>query len=276
MSSASPVSSAGAADGLPNRLAETGLSRVCFGAMRMTDLSTTDDGPGAAKFLTQLHELGIDSHHSSWEYGSDDTYVSALKKAASWGYGFKHVVKLAEPSWDDLEFSPQRFRSKVEDECLRLGVEHLEVVQWLIRTKVPEDEAVCLALIERDAGLIQDTFNTMIGEGLIGAVVGFPYRTRIGQRLVVSQAGSPPLVDGLSIYLNDLEPDPADPEAVALSAACPILAIRPFAGGQISAEHRQGSFDRVVANPQVVSVIVSLSGIERAHSLVAGFASERS
>ncbi len=261
-----------AAVGVANRLVETGLSRVCFGTMRMTDLAKDADGPGAAEFLTQLHELGIDSHHSSWEYDSDLHYLAALKKAAGWGYQFKHVVKLAEPSWDDLEFSPQRFQSKIRDECQRLGVEHLDVVQWLIRTKDPEDEAVCLALLERDAGLIQDTFNTMIEEGLIGAVVGFPYRPRIGQRLVAAQPGSPPLVDGLSIYLNDLEPDPADLEATALSTACPILAIRPFAGGQIPGEQRQGSFDRVVANPQVVSVIVSLSDIERAHSLMAGLA----
>ncbi len=246
--------------GVSNRLAEIGLSRVCFGTMRLTALSNTGDGPEAAKFLTQLHELGIDSHHSSWEYDSDPVYVSALNKATRWGYAFKHVVKLAEPSWDDLEFSPQRFRKKVEQECQRLGVDHIEVVQWLIRTKDPEDEAVCLALLERDGELIQDTFRSMMGEGLIGAVVGFPYRPRIGQRLVARRPARPPLVDGLTIYLNDLEPDPADLEATALAKSCPILAIRPFAGGQIPAEQRQGSFDRVVANPRVVSVIVQLVG----------------
>ncbi len=247
-----------------DRLANIGLSRICLGTMRLTG----DNGTAAnARFLSKLHDLGIDSHHSSWEYDSDQHYVASLTKAMQSGRRFRHVVKVAEPSWDDMAFNPSRFRTKVQDECDRLGVDHIDVVQWLIRTKDPQNEPVCLELLARDKGIIGETFTSMINEGMIGAVVGFPYLPRIGHELLANQSNTTPLVDGLSLYLNDQEPAQSASEAIALTQRCPIVAIRPFAGGQIPPEQRMASIGRVLDNPRVVCAVVSLTDGERAQKL---------
>lgn len=220
-----------------------------------------DDRP-AAEFLVELAELGFDTHHSSVEYDTSDRYEVALTAARAAGGRFRHVVKIAEPSWDSDRFDPGRFLARVDAECERLGTEHIDTVQWLVRTPDPADVDATSAVLERDRDAIVQTFRTLIESGRIGEVFGFPYTRPMAEKLIDDRAGDA-LVDGLTLYLNPEERHWHD-----LASTVPTIAIRPFAGGAVPADGRRSALLDVLSTGGVRSAMVSISSRRHAAEIL--------
>ncbi len=216
-------------------------------------LPAEPDGRSAAEFLVDLAHLGFDTHHSSVEYDTSERYRAALTAARAAGASFRHVVKIAEPSWDSDRFDPQRFVARVDAECEALGTEHIDTVQWLVRTPEPADVDATAAVLERDRDAIIETFRALAESGRIGQVFGFPYTRPMAEGLVGDRGGAP-LVDGLTLYLN-----PEERQWHDLASRVPTVAIRPFAGGAISPDRRRSALLDVLSTAGVRSAMVSIS-----------------
>jgi len=248
------------------------LSILSLGTMR---LSEEVEGKPVAHFLCELAERGVDTHHSSHEYDTDPLYCRALAQAKTSGAEFQHIVKLAEPSWDDLAFDGTRFQRSVDDECRRLGTEQLAVVQWMVRTKSPTDDAVRLPLLQRDRELMAEAFDAAKRTGQVGAIALFGYTPEFTKECLADN-----LVDGVTSYLNPWETD-----AEALAQTVPTIAIRPFAGGRafektpadneaLSAESsgQPSTIEDLIRYPfranATVSVLASFSSTSHANQLI--------
>jgi len=86
----------------------------------------------------------------------------------------QHVVKLAEPHFGDVLFDEGRLRAKVDAYLADLAVPRIDVVQWMWRGDLKQEEAR-LAGFARQYDAIQAAFDALRTEGMIGAAVTFPY-----------------------------------------------------------------------------------------------------
>lgn len=236
------------------------LGPIVLGTMRLPD---APDGRPLAEFLVELAEMGIDTHHSSSEYETYDGYRAALVVARAAGGRFRHVAKIAEPSWDHDRFDAHRFRAHIEAECASLGVDHLDVVQWLVRTSDPSDVAATVAVFQSDGVEIAECFDRLVADGLVGRFFGFPYTPDTAQELSALIAGSAS-IDGMTLYLNPLETQWAD-----VVAQVPTLAIRPFGGGAIATDQREAALRFALSHDNVEAAIVSLSSRDHARQACA-------
>lgn len=216
----------------------------------------------AAEFLLWLAERGIDTHHSSAEYDTDSTYTDALTVAQKRAGRFRHIVKISEPSWDDIAFSPDRFIQLVDQERRRLDCDKIAVVQWLVRTKDPADDHFRREIIKRDRNVMIETFAQLRESNALEAVVGFPYTQGVAAELTDTSLG-PSIVDGLAVYLNT-----GETEYLPLIRAVPTVAIRPFNGGKIAVADRAESLGFVLAHSTVASAVVSLSSRRHATEIL--------
>lgn len=220
------------------------LSVVTLGTMRLPELV---DGQPVWRFLADLADLGIDTHHSSVEYDSDPIYVDALRRAHQAGLQFRHIVKIAEPSWDHDRFDSARLMERVDEERSRLGVDHLDVVQWLVRTPDPTDEKVTIRAVERATRSLVRTIERLKTTGAVGSMVVFPYTAAFG-------VAAAELVDGVAVYLN-----PGETESLDLVHAHPTVAIRPFGGGRVPEAERADALAMVLGHATVSTAITSMS-----------------
>ena len=236
------------------------IGPIVLGTMRLPE---APDGAPLAAFLTDLADLGIDTHHSSSEYDTYDRYRSALALAKADGVRFRHVVKIAEPSWGDTSFDTARFRRRIQAECDSLGVDHVDAVQWLIRTSDPGDVAGTVAVFRNDGDAVAECFASLIDEGLVGRFFGFPYTSETAAELSAMVDGAAPF-DGFTLYLN-----PVETQWCALADRSTTLAIRPFAGGEIAPDERRQALRYALDHKGVEGVIVSLSSRAHAHEVLA-------
>lgn len=248
--------------GEPRRIAQetfasdVKVSRIVLGTMRLpAHLSITE----LSDLLCRLHELGIDTHHSSSEYETHGRYCEALRLAKGRGYAFKHIVKLAEPSWDDLQFSQERFAVSLAEEAAKLSTTRIDVVQWMVRTKDPTNDDVRLRILADDHHRIAAAFNNAKASGHLGAVACFGYTDAFLRR-----AAATGLIDGITGYYNSDELN-----GPMFAHGLPILGIRPFGGGQLlTSETSAADLIRFALKPaEVRAVIVSISSVDHAQSI---------
>lgn len=202
--------------------------RIIFGTMRLLEAERTAEE--TADYLVELHELGIRSLHSSDEYASFPLLTSALAILARREprRTFRHMVKLAEPSFDDDDrFSADRFSGRIDGYRRSLGVEHIDDVQWMWRRKV-DDEPGRVSDFRRDAASIGDAVAAEKERGSIGRLFCFPYAP-----VFASDALDWQWVDGLAVYRNaeELEYDDVVDQAAAVGKAA--IVIRPFFAGKL-------------------------------------------
>ena len=215
--------------------------------MRMTPTMGDLD---AAQFLCHLHDLGITSHHSSHEYDSYATYTDAVRQVRLTGREFEHVVKLSSPGFDEDRFEPATLERHIDRELAALGATTIDNVQWLARTSDPSDDASRRQIIERQAAEIDATFERLIDSGKARSFSCFPYTP--GAATAACALGS---VTGLCTYLNLIEREYDEREV-------PTIAIRPLAGGRLSALGKV-ALAFPLLRPHVAITIVSLGSATR-------------
>lgn len=238
------------------------LSRICLGTMR---LSTAGDASDAARLLVQAHERGVTAFHCSSEYGTYPLFRSAWEQAGL-ARRATVVAKVAVPHYGEDCFSPAAFRRKIEDYFRDLAIPRLDVVQWLLRYDLDQDEA--RVRIMRDAAAeIADVVSALKREGKIGAVIGFPYSEAVAEELIAAD-----YCDGLALYLNPLEHEMDHLIAPCGRAGKSVVAIRPYAAGRLFSETdatAQDALAYVFDHPEVVTAVVSASSVKHLDALTA-------
>lgn len=259
------------------------LSAIGFGSMRLRA-----DERSAVDLLRKVHDAGITTVHSSSEYDSYDVTAAAIASLRREGRGFEHVVKLAEPSFDETGFDADRVSRAIDAELGALSAERIDVVQWMVRGHAAGDRESKERLVEEWSGEIEDTFAALRTAGKIGSVLLFPYVTPAVESLLGLRC-----VDGLCGYLNLAELELAP----TVSAGTSCVALRPLAAGllgAVEAENLPAPLEPKRANraqalaaldiapadlpqialrfpllsPQVASTIISISSAERLEQAV--------
>lgn len=198
------------------------LSQVAYGSMRLVD---APDRPAPADLLFELHDAGIDTHHSSSEYDSHPLYLNALETLVRSGRAVQHIAKLAEPSFDHMTFDRQRLLDAVDARLTELGAEQIAVLQWMCRTPDPADDRTRTALVHDQRAEMSASFDDLRRSGKIGQIAVFPY-TDAFAAAIDHEVDVLPTCSYLSLFerqgLHLLDRDR------------PFIALRPFAGADPS------------------------------------------
>lgn len=187
--------------------------------MRFQDKSLTTDQ--VVRLIESSFDIGITTHHSSFEYSSYELYTKALK-SFRYKAEIKHIVKLASPHFEDDGFSTKILVQRVEDQLRALNIEQIDVLQWLVRSK-PINDKDRLATLENQRQEIKACLSKLKKEGKVKSIFSFPYSTVFAKAVINLEE-----VDGIISYLNKEEL-----EYASYAEKFPFIAIRPFFGGKL-------------------------------------------
>ncbi|MEQ1509316.1 MAG: hypothetical protein ABL909_02810 [Sphingopyxis sp.] len=201
-------------------------AQIVFGTMRMHEIERSSDE--WADFLMEIHACGVRALHSSDEYDSFPLLCDVLTRLRERrpDIGFRHVVKLAEPSFDDTRFDAERLAAKLERYKAALGSATIHDVQWMWRKDL-KAEAQRLADLHAAAPDIIASTAQLKRSGAIERFFCFPYSTAFAD-----EAMKLGCFDGLVVYRNTNEREYDYLLEPCLAAGGKFLVIRPFAAGQ--------------------------------------------
>jgi hypothetical protein len=224
-------------------------------------------------FLKQAHSIGIHTLHSSSEYESFDllTALLASPELRAGNCHFRHIVKLAEPSFDDAGFDAERLTQKVQAYCTALSTPVVHDVQWMWRAGLKED-AARVSQFENQLDEIAQTVAQLKQDQRIERFFCFPYSIEFAQ-----VALEHPCVDGLVVYRNVQETayDALLDRSAALGKPCHI--IRPFNAGSALAPKGATPAKQLAAalnKPAIESAILSSNNIGHLEELMAALADQ--
>ena len=226
-------------------------------------LSKVGDASAAAALLRHAFDRGITAFHCSSEYETFPLLCTAWEEAGL-GAGAAMIAKLAVPHFREDRFSASAFRAKVDFYLDALSIERLEVVQWLLRYDLKQEEGR-LRILSEAAGEIGEVVAELKQSGKIGSCVGFPYTAGVADGLLRAD-----YCDGLALYVNPLEREmePFIEEAGRVGKL--VVAIRPFAAGRLFAEKVIGAdeaLDYVLGFEPVMTTVVSASSRDHIDAL---------
>ena len=234
------------------------LPRICFGTMR---LDRTGHADAAAALLNYAFDAGITGVHCSSEYDSFPLFREAWARGRFPGKRKPAVIaKIGVPHFGESAFSADAFRRKVDFYLRELGLERIDVIQWLLRFDLQQEEER-LRILEEAREPLAELMEDLRASGKAAALVSFPYTDRVAERAL-----DEPYCDGLALYVNPLEREMERHIRRAGEKGKAVVAIRPFAAGRLFAEttcSADAALAHVFAFPAVETAVVSASS--RAH-----------
>jgi aryl-alcohol dehydrogenase-like predicted oxidoreductase len=252
---------------LPSRpLGKTGvaLSVLTFGSMRMLParLSVAE---GVA-LLSRLIDGGVSCLHVSSEYESFPYFAEIFRglRAERNVSRLRFIAKAASPHFGEDAFHAGRFEAKIDCYLQALGIDTVDVAQWLLRFDLAQPDRR-VEIFERDAGRVSECVDRLRGAGKIRAMVSFPYDEEIALRALAL-----PACDGLALYVNPFETELAHLLDRAEAAGKSVIAIRPLAAGRVTGDERvRAAFQYALAHPAVVTTVASLNSLAQAETALA-------
>ena len=224
--------------------------------MRMTN--QRKDVNAWVEFLTTLHENGVDTLHSSMEYESFQllTEVLRLISKKSDSIKFKHVVKLADPSFNEEYQSYNRIRKRIEEYTNALNCSQIEMVQWMWRNDLDNDK-IRVSKFTESLQELEAEVSKIKNDGLVNGFMCFPYTLDFGMASLESN-----VIDGYMVYRNpnEMEYQPLLEEAYKKSKD--VYSIRPLAAGNLiqNPDWNVNSLIKFSYNhPGIKGIIVSIS-----------------
>ena len=146
---------------------------IVFGSMRMLEKNRT-----IAYWIEMfefMYDLGITEHHVSIEYESYNFYLEVLKVFQSNNptKTLSHICKLAEPSFNSIEFSKERLQSKCLKYSEDLNSRNL-CIQWMSRFNINDLESRLTHLGDFCENLNKEIFE-LKEKRIINEFLVFPY-----------------------------------------------------------------------------------------------------
>jgi aryl-alcohol dehydrogenase-like predicted oxidoreductase len=238
--------------------------KIIFGTMRLLEAARTAEE--TAEYLVELHELGVRSAHSSLEYESFALFTDALKvlERNKPGLHFRHMVKLAVPSFDDDDsFSADLFRRRIDEYRQKLRADTIDIVQWMWRRKLESDADRVLDFLG-NAAAIQEAAESEKARGSIRRFFCFPYSPSFASAALQAKE-----VDGLAIYRNLHERDYDFTLGSAEKAGKSAIVIRPFFGGKLAEGADPAKLLRAALDgPAIEAAVLSTNSLAHMKALV--------
>jgi hypothetical protein len=239
--------------------------RVILGSMRMHEIDRSL--PQWVDFFLQAYGVGIRKLHSSNEYESYPLLCEVLKRLSECRPDviFSHIVKLADPSFDESGFDADRLETRVRNYCTELGVTKINDVQWMWRSGL-DDDSTRVANFKINKEKIMSAAEKMRATGLIERLLCFPYSRGFAEAAV---AGG--VFDGLVVYRNLNEMEYNGVIARAEQNQIVTLIIRPLHAGELLSDKVRSAkdiFDAALDMPGIESGIVSTSNIAHLRELL--------
>jgi hypothetical protein len=224
--------------------------------MRMID--QRKDINAWVEYLTILYENGVDTLHSSVEYESFQllTEVLRLISKKSDRIKFKHVVKLADPTFNEEYQSYNRIRKRIEEYTNALNCSQIEMVQWMWRNDLNNDE-VRVSKFTESLQELDTEISKIKNDGLVNRFLCFPYTLNFG---IASLESS--VIDGFMVYRNPCEMEFQHLLDEAYKKSKDVYSIRPLAAGSLiqNPDWDVNSLIKFSYNhPGVKGIIVSIS-----------------
>lgn len=228
--------------------------RLIFGTMRLGEKERSIED--WVTFFQDVHALGITSIYSSSEYDTFPLLCKILSKLAKTDNApkFRHVVKLAEPSFDDAGFDPARLSDNVTEYSKALGTNCVQDIQWMWRHNL-SDDAERINSFKHNLAALTDVVAGLKSQGRIERFFCFPYSPAFA-----SEALNSATIDGLAVYRNaqETEYDAAIDDCADLGK--PVLVIRPLNAGKVleknaisAADHVQYSLNMAAIEAGIIS-----------------------
>jgi len=195
------------------------LSKLALGTMRFHDKELTVNQ--VVDIINEGHEIGINTHHSSFEYSSYELYTKALEKSGK-RKETKHIVKLSSPHFKDDAFSANILEERVDNQLKALQTDCIDVLQWLVRSQ-PINDADRLQTLETQQEEIASSIDALKKKGKIKTCFSFPYSVNFAKKVLEFEQ-----VEGLVTYLNKAELDYQE-----FANTVPFIAIRPLFAGKL-------------------------------------------
>lgn len=239
--------------------------KIIFGTMRLNEVERSI--AEWVCFFQSIYERGITTIHSSSEYDSFPLLREILNQLRqdSPAVDFRHIVKLADPSFDDSEFSPERLGQTINLYRQALGADHIEDIQWMWRHDL-RDDVRRQREFRRTALTISESVSHLKDSRRIGRFLCFPYSSAFADCALDVDA-----IDGIVVYRNtlELEYDAAIERAHSMGKAAII--IRPFAAGKNLADANKtalGQLKFALTKPGIESAILSSNNLAHIDQLV--------
>lgn len=240
-------------------------SQLIFGTMRMS----LDMHPRAywETFFEELYVREIQVVHSSSEYESFELLCSTLQELNrnSSSCKFRHVIKLAEPSFGENGFKVDRLQDRLESYRDDLGADQIDDVQWMWRQDL-HTEGKRLQDLESSLSRISEVVAELKERGTIKRFLCFPYTVKFGINIIDSE-----FIDGFTVYRNRLEREYDGLLDMCQSRAKRCLAIRPFAAGDLlntSSDVPRDVLSVALDHPAVEAAIFSTSNLAHLDELM--------
>ena len=239
-------------------------SKVIFGSMRMNEYDFTDEY--WINLFEQLHNKGISIHHVSAEYETYERYLKILFQFKSIFPEKKinHVVKLADPHFTDLNFSKERFLTKVKRYLSDLGTESLYGIQWMWRAD-PQNIGKRNLRYTEQSYVIHSCVNRLKQEGKLRYFFVFPYDIEFAKLTLNIEKVSSNFYDGFMVYrnINEQKFDPILDVNLKHN-----LVIRPLGAGKLlKKESPADAFSFALNHPNVFGAVTSISSSEKIDQL---------
>lgn len=239
--------------------------KLVFGTMRLSEIERSIEG--WVQFFIALHELDVRKIHSSSEYQSFPLFCEILKRIRQIKpeIKFEHVVKLAEPSFDEAGFEASRFEQKINNYLELLGTDRVADVQWMWRANL-DNEGRRIDNFKAASNKIANGAEKLKNAGRMERILCFPYSVPFA-----FLAANNPTFDGLTVYRNESEREYDDAIDKAHERGQITLIIRPFFGGKLLYNDQISSktlFRRAVGKAGVEAGIVSSSNLDHIRQLI--------
>lgn len=228
--------------------------RLIFGTMRLGEAERSIED--WVSFFQDVHALGITSLHSSSEYDTFPLLCKILHKLAKTDGSpkFRHVVKLAEPNFDDAGFDAARLLDKVAEYREALGTNCVHDIQWMWRHNL-SDDAERVDSFKSNLTALTDVVSSLKSQGKIERFFCFPYSP-----VFASEALKSATVDGLAVYRNAQETEYDAAIDGCADHGKPVLVIRPLNAGKVleqgatsAADHVQYSLNMAAIEAGIIS-----------------------
>lgn len=235
------------------------LSEITIGTMRFFDKSLSSNEVG--NIIEKAFDIGINTHHTSYEYNSYELYKEALKTTTC-KQKIKHIAKLSAPHFEDSVFSSKILENRVDKVLEDLQIETIDVLQWLLRSK-PINDSTRLETLSNFKEEIEECLFQLKRKGKIKSAFSFPYSTLFAKEVFKFDQ-----IDGIVSYLNKEEK-----EYNNLANTNPFIAIRPFFAGKLL-NTIKGDKEKIIRSclnyvkehKSVITTIVSINSIEQLDS----------
>jgi aryl-alcohol dehydrogenase-like predicted oxidoreductase len=229
---------------------------LVLGTMRFPEVVRSHDE--WLHFLRSVWAMGIRTLHSSSEYDSFSLVSTLLSEASSNNevFSFRHIVKVAEPSFDDADFDADRLKEKVLAYQNKLQTAVVNDFQWMWRHDLKADGKRLLHF-QRRLDAVGEAASQMKRDGLIERFFCFPYSPDFATVALEDER-----VDGLVVYRNVCETD-YDAHldwSHVLGKRCHV--IRPFfLTGALRAESHCKRLAFALDKPAIESAILSSNSV---------------